>query len=346
MRFEHFAAVLMISAMAGLLGCEAGYDSDNAPPTSMTQDVSTNGATAEDNAAQDSAETVDDNAQTNEESAKDIVDTAVAAGEFSTLAAALQAGELVDTLRSEGPFTVFAPTDEAFASLPEGTLDDLLKPENKEQLVSILTYHVVPGKVDSAAVASLTMAETVNGAKIAIDAGAGGVKINDATVTTADIVCSNGIIHVIDAVILPPSNESAPAHDGEPLAVEGVGSFKTLFAAIDAAGLKETLAKDGPFTIFAPTDEAFAALPEGTVESLLKPENKEQLVSILTYHVVAGEVPSGKVVELTSAQTVNGAEVTIEVAEGGVRVNDAAILKTDVPCEVGLIHAIDKVLMP
>ena len=152
---------------------------------------------------------------------------------------------------------------------------------------------------------------------------------------------------MIDVVLMPPSSESADApHAGEPLSVEGVGSFKTLFAAIEAAGLMDTLEKDGPFTIFAPTDKAFAALAEGTVESLLKPENKEQLVSILTYHVVAGEVPSSAVVELTSAKTVNGAEVTIEVADGTVRVNEATVLKTDVPCEVGLIHAIDKVLLP
>ena len=101
-----------------------------------------------------------------------------------------------------------------------------------------------------------------------------------------------------------------------------------------------------PFTIFAPTDEAFAALPEGTVANLLKPENKEQLVSMLTYHVVAGEVPSDQVVEMTAAKTVNGADVTIQIEEGTVRVHGATVLATDVPCEVGLIHAIDEVLMP
>ncbi len=171
--------------------------------------------------------------------------------------------------------------------------------------------------------------------------------INNAKVTSADIACSNGIIHEIDVVLMPPSSESANARNaGELLSVEGVGSFKTLFAAIEAAGLMDTLEKDGPFTIFAPTDEAFAALAEGTVESLLKPENREQLLSILTYHVVAGEVPSSAVVELRSAETVNGAEVTIEVEDGIVRVNEATVLKTDVPCEVGLIHAIDKVLLP
>lgn len=136
---------------------------------------------------------------------KDIVDTAVSAGQFETLAAALGAAGLVDTLKGEGPFTVFAPTDAAFAKLPEGTIESLLKPENKDQLVSILTYHVVPGKVDSSAVVKLTEATTVNGSNVEIAVMDGNVKINDAKVVKADIDTSNGIIHVIDTVILPRS---------------------------------------------------------------------------------------------------------------------------------------------
>jgi uncharacterized surface protein with fasciclin (FAS1) repeats len=137
---------------------------------------------------------------------KDIVDTAVAAGNFNTLAAALKAADLVDTLKGPGPFTVFAPTDEAFAKLPAGTVESLLKPENKEKLRAILTYHVVAGRVDSKKVAKMTSAKTVEGSSVTISAAMGHVMINDATVIKADIACSNGIIHVIDAVILPPSN--------------------------------------------------------------------------------------------------------------------------------------------
>lgn len=136
---------------------------------------------------------------------KDIVDTAVAAGQFETLAAALSAADLIDTLKGDGPFTVFAPTDAAFAKLPEGTVESLLKPENRDQLVAILTYHVVPGKVDSSKVVTLSEATTVNGTDIAIAVEDGSVKINDATVVKADIDTSNGIIHVIDSVILPTS---------------------------------------------------------------------------------------------------------------------------------------------
>jgi uncharacterized surface protein with fasciclin (FAS1) repeats len=134
---------------------------------------------------------------------KDIVDTAVAAGDFKTLAAALQAAGLVETLKGPGPFTVFAPTDAAFAKLPAGTLDSLLKPENKAQLTSILTYHVVPGKVKAADVVKLTSAKTVNGQSVTIKVVDGKVTVDGANVVKTDIGASNGVIHVIDAVILP-----------------------------------------------------------------------------------------------------------------------------------------------
>lgn len=135
--------------------------------------------------------------------AADVVDTAVAAGNFKTLVAAVQAAGLVDTLKGQGPFTVFAPTDEAFAKLPAGTVDDLLKPENKDKLVAVLTYHVVPGKVMAADLAGKeTKAKTVQGSEVTIN-GTNGVTVDGAKVVQADIVVDNGVIHVIDAVILP-----------------------------------------------------------------------------------------------------------------------------------------------
>jgi uncharacterized surface protein with fasciclin (FAS1) repeats len=134
---------------------------------------------------------------------KDVVDTAMAAGSFKTLAAALQAAGLVDTLKGPGPFTVFAPTDDAFAKLPPGTIEELLKPENKDKLVSILTYHVVAGKVTAAQVMKMTSAKTVNGQLLAITANGGTVMVDNAKVIKADILCSNGVIHVIDSVIMP-----------------------------------------------------------------------------------------------------------------------------------------------
>lgn len=136
---------------------------------------------------------------------KDIVDTAVSAGQFNTLAAALDAAGLIDTLKGDGPFTVFAPTDEAFAKLPEGTVESLLKPENRDQLIAILTYHVVPGKVLAADVVKLSEAQTVNGQSVAIKIADNGVRIDNANVIATDIGASNGVIHVIDTVILPGS---------------------------------------------------------------------------------------------------------------------------------------------
>ena len=137
---------------------------------------------------------------------QDIVGTAVGAGQFKTLAAALKAADLVDTLKGSGPFTVFAPTDEAFAKLPAGTVEDLLKPENKAKLTAILTYHVVPGAVKAEQVTELDEAKTVNGAMVKVSTADGKVMINDATVVKADIAASNGVIHVIDKVILPPES--------------------------------------------------------------------------------------------------------------------------------------------
>jgi transforming growth factor-beta-induced protein len=290
---------------------------------------------------------------------KDIVDTAVGAGTFKTLAAALQAAGLVDTLKGAGPFTVFAPTDDAFAKLPAGTVDNLLKPENKDQLVAILTYHVVAGSVKAADVVKLTSAKTVNGAEVKITVSGSSVKVNDANVVTTDILASNGVIHVIDAVILPPAAptptlpqtgaESAPAAQGSKDIVDtavGAGTFKTLAAALTAAGLVDTLKGAGPFTVFAPTDDAFAKLPAGTVENLLKPENKKQLTEILTYHVVSGSVLAADVVKLTSAKTVNGADVKITVKDGKVKVNDANVVTTDILASNGVIHVIDAVILP
>jgi uncharacterized surface protein with fasciclin (FAS1) repeats len=137
---------------------------------------------------------------------KDIVDTAVSAGQFKTLAAALDAAGLVGTLKGDGPFTVFAPTDEAFAKLPDGTVESLLKPENKDQLVAILTYHVVPGKVQAADVVKLDEAKTVNGKMVDIKVEGDTAMVNDAKVTKTDIIASNGVIHVIDTVIMPPKS--------------------------------------------------------------------------------------------------------------------------------------------
>ena len=272
-------------------------------------------------------------------SAKDIVDTAVSAGSFNTLAAALKAADLVDALKGDGPFTVFAPTDDAFAKLPAGTVETLLKPENKDKLIAVLTYHVVKGKVPAAQVVKLSGATTLNGQRVDIKVNDGQVQVDDATVVKADIECSNGIIHVIDSVILPAS-------DDIPTTAAKAGSFGTLLAAAKAAGLVDALAGKGPLTVFAPTDEAFAKLPAGTVESLLKPENKAQLAAVLKYHIVPGRVYSTDALAAGEATTLQGSKIKITADASGAKVNDANLIATDIDSSNGVIHVIDSVILP
>ncbi len=271
----------------------------------------------------------------------DIVDTAVSAKVFKTLVAAVSAADLVDVLKGDGPFTVFAPNDDAFAKLPKGTVENLLKPENKDMLVSILKYHVVAGKVTAKQVVDLTSAKTVQGESVSIMVKHGKVYLNGKTkVLKTDIAASNGVIHVIDSVLMPPKKM-----DIVDTAVS-TKMFNTLVAAVKAAGLVDTLKGKGPFTVLAPTDEAFAKLPEGTVESLLKPENKAMLVKILTYHVIAGDVKAAQVVKLKKAKTLQGQNVKIKVINGKVMINKSNVIKTDVDASNGTIHVIDTVLMP
>jgi len=263
---------------------------------------------------------------------KDIVETAAKAGSFATLVAAVEAANLVDTLKSPGPFTVFAPTDSAFAKLPKATLDGLLK--NPDQLAAILKYHVVLGRVMAADVVRLSSANTALGQTLAINTE-NGVKVNDANVISTDITTSNGVIHVIDTVLMPKNDivETARA----------AGSFKTLITALEAAGLTDALRGDGPFTVFAPTDEAFAKLPKGTIEALLN--DIPRLKSILTYHVVSGEVLASDVVKLDEAKTLQGQSVRVN-ASSGVMVDNARVVKTDVMATNGVIHVIDTVILP
>ena len=270
---------------------------------------------------------------------KDIVTTAVEAGSFKTLAAALKAAGLVETLQGKGPFTVFAPTDEAFANLPEGTVETLLKPENKKQLVAVLTYHVVAGKVMAADVVKLDAAATVNGQRVNIKVDGDTVQVDAAHVVKADIHCSNGIIHVIDQVILPSS-------ENIPQTADKAGIFKTLLAAAKAAGLVEALSGDKPLTVFAPTDDAFAALPKGTVETLLKPENKDKLAGILKYHVVAGRVFSNDLLSGKEVTTLQGGKLSVTMKDGKAMVVNSGLVKTDIDAANGVIHVIDTVLLP
>ena len=262
----------------------------------------------------------------------------IAAGDenFSTLVAALQAAGLVETLAGEGPFTVFAPTNDAFGALPTGALDGLLA--DTAALTDVLLYHVVPGKAMAADVVGLPYAETAQGQPVLIKVEDGAVMVNGANVVTTDIEASNGVIHVIDAVILPPSSNIVETAVAD-------GRFTTLVAAVQAAGLAEALSGEGPLTVFAPTDAAFAKLPAGTVESLLT--DIPALTNILLYHVVDGRVLAADVAELETAPTLQGSDVIITVeADGTIKINDATVVISDILTSNGVIHVIDTVLLP
>ncbi len=273
---------------------------------------------------------------------QDIVDTAIAAGGFENLVAAVEAAGLVEALKGEGPFTVFAPTDEAFAALPEGTLETLLA-DPEGDLTQILLYHVVPGKVMAADVSDGLEAETLQGESVSFTIEGDAVMINGATIVATDIEASNGVIHVIDAVILPPAEEEM-AKDVVDTAIEA-GSFETLVSAVEAAGLVEALKGEGPFTVFAPTDEAFAALPEGTLEALVA-DPEGDLTQILLYHVLSGKVMAADVSDGLEAETLQGESVSFMIEGDAVMINGATIVATDIEASNGVIHVIDAVILP
>lgn len=270
---------------------------------------------------------------------KDIV--GVASDDAKTLAAAVTAAGLVETLKGTGPFTVFAPTDAAFAAI-QSDVDNLLKPENKAELAKVLTCHVVSGKLMASDLKDGQELTTLDGSKLKVSKMSDGkIMVGDAHVTVADVAASNGVVHIIDKVILPPK-PMAKAKDIVEIASE---SAKTLAAAVTAAGLVETLQGAGPFTVFAPTDAAFAAIQKD-VDNLLKPENKAKLAKILTYHVVSGNVMAADLKDGQMVTTVEGSKLKVTIKDGKVMIDGANVISADIPASNGVIHVIDKVLMP
>ncbi|CAN5349007.1 hypothetical protein BH09MYX1_BH09MYX1_35090 [soil metagenome] len=280
---------------------------------------------------------------------KDIVDTAIGAGNFTTLVAAVQAAGLESTLRGAGPFTVLAPTDAAFAKVPKFLLDELVTAPYKTELALILKYHVLPGAAPASALLGKKQdVASVLGAKVNID-GSGGKVVLDGTVnvTTPDVNASNGIIHVIDGVLLPTIVDTAVGYD------DGKGiKFSTLVTAVTAADLGPTLSGPGTFTVFAPTDAAFEKLKTdlGAVAFNAILADKVKLAKILKYHVLATTVFAKDVTTSTPA-TVEGNTLKITVAGGKVTIADSTatvtnVVFTDLPNRNGVIHVIDKVLLP
>ena len=275
---------------------------------------------------------------------KNVVELAQGTGDLSILVEAVVAAGLAPTLSGTGPFTVFAPTNAAFAAaLTELglTKDQLLAPANKPLLTSILTYHVVSGKVLKAQVPLGTPIATVQGESFTVDAS---LAITDqrgrkAAITATDILATNGVVHLIDKVILPTDKNIVQVAQGNP-------DFSILVEAVIAADLVSTLSGTNSFTVFAPTNEAFAKLPAGTVDNLLKPEMKKDLTNILTYHVVAGKLMAADLKDGQKLKTVEGGELTVSVKAGKVMINGANVTIADVVSSNGVTHVIDAVLMP
>jgi len=275
-----------------------------------------------------------------------IVDVAVA-NNFDTLVTAVKAADLAGALSSDGPFTVFAPTDAAFAALPDGVLDQLL--DDTEALASVLLYHVVAGKVEADDVPRYLKAETLGGEDIELRNNGRKVTVNRVDVIAADVKASNGVIHVIDEVLIPPSlSLASSSEDSGPGTIVDVAvenNFNTLVAAVQAAGLVDALSGEGPLTVFAPTDAAFAALPEGIVDALLA--DTDTLTKVLLYHVVEGNVKARDIPRNLMAETLEGTDVELRNLGGSVTVNRRAdVVLANVAASNGVVHVIDRVLIP
>ncbi len=270
-----------------------------------------------------------------------VVDIVVGSDDHNTLETAVVEAELAAALSAEGPFTVFAPTDAAFDSLPDGTLDDLLADPTGD-LAGILQYHVVSGKVMSGDLSDGMKVATLQGDSIMISIDGGDVMINDVRVTAADLEADNGVVHVIDKVMLPP----APALPATVVdIVVGSDDHNTLETAVVEAELAAALSAEGPFTVFAPGDAAFDSLPDGTLDDLLADPTGD-LAGILQYHVVSGKVMSGDLSDGMKVATLQGDSIMISIDGGDVMINDARVTAADLEADNGVVHVIDKVMLP
>merc|ERR1712032_1773641 len=269
--------------------------------------------------------------------------------DLSTLVAALTAGKLVTALEGKGPFTVFAPTNAAFSKLPKSILNSLLEPKNIKQLDDVLEYHVVAGAaVFSKNLKASQRVKTLMGEQLTVTKSWRGVRINGkAKVTTADVAATNGVVHIIDTVLIPNKVANAASQSIVELA-SGNKDLSTLVAALTAGKLVTALEAKGPFTVFAPTNEAFAKLPKATLNSLLEPKNIKQLDAILEYHVVAGAAVYSKQLKASqNVKTLEGETLLVQKGWRGVTINGKARVTTaDVGASNGVVHIIDTVLIP
>jgi uncharacterized surface protein with fasciclin (FAS1) repeats len=260
--------------------------------------------------------------------------------DLSTLVEALKAAGLVSTLEGSGPFTVFAPTNDAFDALPFKGAELTYLLHSKDKLTEVLEYHVASGDVTSGDLKNGEKLKMLMGGNTTITITNKSVMINNANVTTPNVKASNGVVHIIDKVLIPP-NFTAPTI---PELAKSAG-LTTLVQAVTAAKLGETLS-GGPFTVFAPTNEAFDALPKGVLTKLLQPANIKKLQQVLEYHVHSGEVVSSDLKSGEQVTTLEGSKVNITIAGSKVQVNKASVTKADVYAVNGVVHVIDAVLLP
>jgi uncharacterized surface protein with fasciclin (FAS1) repeats len=326
--------LLVVAGLVG--GCSSDDDDTNAetPDSGVVAHADSGTGTAADASPPADAGTL-----------PNIPATAVAAGSFKTLVAALQATGLDKTLAGTGPFTVFAPPDTAFAKLPSFLTTELTSAPYKTELTLILGYHVLAGETKAVDLLGKTSTPTtVEGAKLSIDGSNDKVVINGTVnVTTPDVLASNGVIHILDGVLLPTIVDTAVGYD------DGTNKFSTLVSAVTTAGLAGTLSGAGTFTVFAPTDAAFAALPPATLSAVLA--DKARLTRLLTYHVLPATVFSPSISNGQVATVEGTDELTLTVSGGKVTVGDststaANVILADLPTSNGVVHAIDKVLLP
>ncbi|QEH31918.1 Cell surface lipoprotein MPB83 precursor [Aquisphaera giovannonii] len=268
---------------------------------------------------------------------KSVLYRAAATGKAGTFLSAVWVAGLADALRGGEACTIFVPTDEAFARLPEGTLKALLRPEGEKKLAELLKYHVIRGKVLAREITGDPRPRTLAGPPLTIAANAHGIAVNEATVLQADLEGRNGVVHLIDRVLMPPK-------DGVLAVAEKAGGFRVLLKAVEAAGLSDALAGDGPFTILAPTDEAFAKLGRSTTSELLK--DKKKLARVLSYHVIPGKLTARELVARGAAPTLLKSDVRADVKAGRVVVNKSNVIASDLEASNGIVHAIDAVLIP
>lgn len=271
---------------------------------------------------------------------ENIVEIASASDDFETLVSALSSAELVEAIRDAEGITVLAPTDAAFEKLDQRALANTVRNDPTGRLADVLKYHVIPERLTAAELVQRRFVTTLDGQRLQINITGAGLSINDAGIGAADIGAENGIIHAIDTVLIPAKRNVAET-------AREAGTFETLLAAVGAAELAEFVSTTDPITVFAPTDEAFAAFGAERIEALLRPENRETLVEILSYHVVAGErLYGGDLFEASEITAASGGTLRPAIRDGEIFINDALVVAPNIDAANGVVHAIDSVLIP